>query len=161
MTPPGFRRCAPWLAALTLAVPGACGMASHAATMPIDDTGTVTVQPTMNLRWQELSPRQRRGDLMEGSTQLRVRLNVKPWMGRSGRIYLVLPAQLPGDIAASWTTTGRLLPGRVQSGSRTLVYAGTITAPVLEDTLVLSLAVDGRQMRQTYNLQFRFEIDED
>jgi hypothetical protein len=74
---------------------------------------------------------------------------------------MVLPAQLPGDIAASWTTTGRLLPGRVQSGSRTLVFAGTIASPVLEDTLVLSLAVDGRQMRQTYNLQFRFEIDED
>jgi hypothetical protein len=73
----------------------------------------------------------------------------------------VLPAQLPGDITATWTTTGRLLPGRVQSGSRTLVYTGAITAPVLEDTLMLSLAVDGKQMRQTYNLLFRFEIDED
>ena len=85
-----------------------------AATMPIDDSGTVTVQPTMNLRWQELSPRQRRGDLMEGAVQLRVRLNVKPWLGHSGRIYMVLPAQLPGDMTATWTTTGRLLPGRVQ-----------------------------------------------
>lgn len=138
----------------------AAGLA-QAATLPIDDTGTVAVQPTVNLRWQELSPRQRRGDLMDGATQLRVRLNVKPFIGKQGRIYMVLPAQLPGDIAASWTTTGRLLPGRVQSGSRTLVWSGTITAPVLEDTLMLSLAVDGRQMRQAYNLLFRFEIDED
>ncbi len=150
---------APRVAALALAAQ-VIASAAGAATMPIDDTGTVTVQPSVNLRWQELSPRQRRGDLMEGTTQLRVRLNVKPWIGQTGRIYMVLPAQLPGDITATWTTTGRLLPGRVQSGSRTLVYSGAITTPVLEDTLLLSLAVDGKQMRQTYNLLFRFEIDE-
>ncbi len=51
---------------------------------------------------------------MEGATQVRVRLNLKPWVGHTGRIYLVLPAQLPGNIEAAWTTTGRLLPGRVQ-----------------------------------------------
>ena len=133
---------------------------ARAATLPIDDTGTVTLQPTMNLRWQELSPRQRSGALMEGATQVRVRLNVEPWLGRSGKIYMVLPAQLPGDITASWTTTGRLLPGRVQAGSRTLVYSGTINSAVLEDTLMLSLTVDGRRMLQAYNLLFRFEIDE-
>jgi hypothetical protein len=133
---------------------------ARAATLPIDDTGTVTVQPTMNLRWQELSPRLRNSALMEGAMQVRVRLNVKPWLGRSGKIYMVLPAQLPGDITASWTTTGRLLPGRVQAGSRTLVYSGTINSEVLEDTLMLSLTVDGRRMLQTYSLLFRFEIDE-
>ena len=84
----------------------------RAATMPIDDTGTVTLQPTVNMRWQELSPRRRTSTLMEGATQVRVRLNLKPWVGRVGRIYMVLPAQLPGNIEAAWTTTGRLLPGR-------------------------------------------------
>jgi hypothetical protein len=133
----------------------------RAATLPIDDTGTVTVQPTLNLRWQELSPRHRNSDLMEGTTQVRVHLNVKPWMGRAGKIYMVLPAQLPGNINASWTTsTGRLLPGHVQSGSRALVYSGIITSAVLEDTLLLSITVDGKRMLQTYNLLFRFEIDE-
>ena len=131
-----------------------------AATLPIDDTGTVTMQPTMNVRWQELSPRLRNGSLMEGALQVRVRLNVKPWVGRTGKIYMVLPAQLPGDITAAWTTTGRLLPGRVQSGNRTLVYSGTINSAVMEDTLMLSLTVDGQRMLQTYNLLFRFEIDE-
>lgn len=150
---------APWTLALAFAAATAAS-GSGAATLPIDDTGTVTVQPTMNLRWQELSPRQRNGALMEGATQVRVRLNVKPWVGRTGKIYMVLPAQLPGDITAAWTTTGRLLPGRVQSGSRTLVYSGTINSAVLEDTLMLSLTVDGRRMLQTYNLLFRFEIDE-
>ena len=130
-------------------------------TKPIDDTGTVTLQPTVGMRWQELSPRRRTSTLMEGATQVRVRLNLKPWLGRTGRIYLVLPAQLPGNIEAAWTTTGRLLPGTVRVGGRTQVYAGPITAAVLEDTLTLTLTVDGTQMRQPYNLLFRFEMDED
>ena len=149
----------PWLVAIAFAA--ALGITgAGAATLPIDDTGTVTMQPTMNVRWQELSPRLRNGSLMEGALQVRVRLNVKPWVGRSGKIYMVLPAQLPGDITAAWTTTGRLLPGRVQSGNRTLVYSGTINSDVMEDTLMLSLTVDGQRMLQTYNLLFRFEIDE-
>ena len=80
----------------------ACAMAAKvwARTMPIDDTGTVTFQPTVNMRWQELSPRRRNSTLMEGATQVRVRLNLKPWVGRAGRIYMVLPAQLPGNIEA-------------------------------------------------------------
>jgi len=149
----------PWHVAIAFAASlGITG--AGAATLPIDDTGTVTMQPTMNVRWQELSPRLRNGSLMEGALQVRVRLNVKPWVGRSGKIYMVLPAQLPGDITAAWTTTGRLLPGRVQSGNRTLVYSGTINSAVMEDTLMLSLTVDGQRMLQTYNLLFRFEIDE-
>jgi len=150
---------APWAMALALTATLAAS-GGVAATLPIDDTGTVTMQPTMNVRWQELSPRLRNGSLMEGALQVRVRLNVKPWVGRSGKIYMVLPAQLPGDITAAWTTTGRLLPGRVQSGNRTLVYSGTINSDVMEDTLMLSLTVDGQRMLQTYNLLFRFEIDE-
>jgi hypothetical protein len=160
MTPARTPIRARWLAALAgVAALGAD--VAGAATLPIDDTGTVTLQPTMNVRWQELSPRLRNGALMEGATQVRVRLNVKPWVGHTGKIYMVLPAQLPGDITAAWTTTGRLLPGRVQSGNRTLVYSGTINSAVLEDTLMLSLTVDGQRMLQTYSLLFRFEIDEE
>ncbi len=160
MTPARTSIRAWWLAALAGAAAIGANVAG-AATLPIDDTGTVTMQPTMNVRWQELSPRLRNGALMEGATQVRVRLNVKPWVGHTGKIYMVLPAQLPGDITAAWTTTGRLLPGRVQSGNRTLVYSGTINSAVLEDTLMLSLTVDGQRMLQTYSLLFRFEIDEE
>ena len=146
---------------VTIAFAAALGATgAGATTLPIDDTGTVTMQPTMNVRWQELSPRLRNGALMEGAIQVRVRLNVKPWVGHTGKIYMVLPAQLPGDITAAWTSTGRLLPGRVQSGNRTLVYSGKINSDVMEDTLLLSLTVDGQRMLQTYNLLFRFEIDE-
>ena len=140
---------------------GAVSATARAATMPIDDTGTVTLQPTVGMHWQELSPRRRASTLMEGTTQVRVRLNLGPWVGHTGRIYMVLPAQLPGNIEAAWTTTGRLLPGRVQVGGRTQVYVGPITQAVLEETLTLTLTVDGTQMRQPYNVLFRFEMDED
>ncbi len=72
---------------------------------------------------------------MVGTTTIRVRLNVMPWLRRSGRIYLSLPAQQPGPIGASWVAQGRFLSGRVQSGNRVLVYAGPITTPFMEDVL--------------------------
>jgi hypothetical protein len=98
---------------------------------------------------------------MVGTLLLRVRLNVTPWLKRAGRIYLTLPAQQPGGITATWTTQGRLLPGQVVSGSRTLVYAGPISTPFIEDVVQLTVTVDGRRMLQSYPVNFRFEIDED
>ena len=148
------------MASMLIGAAMSCG-AAWAGTKPIDDTGTVTLQPTVGMRWQELSPRRRASSLMEGTTRLRVRLNLQPWVGHTGRIYMVLPAQLPGNIEATWTTTGRLPPGSVRAGSRAQVYAGPVTAAVLEDTLTLTLTVDGTRMLQSYNVFFRFEIDED
>ena len=98
---------------------------------------------------------------MIGTLQLRVRLNVTPWLRRIGRIYLVLPAQQPGAMTAAWTTQGRLLPGQLAAGYRTLVYAGPITTPFIEDVVQLTITVDGRRMLQTYPVNFRFEMDED
>ena len=67
-----------------------------------------------------------------------------------------------GALSASWTTGGRLLPGRVAAGSRTLVYSGPITSPFIEDTVQLTMNVDGRRLQQQlYHINFRFEMDED
>lgn len=150
---------APAVMALT-AILLICPFTAQARTSPIDDSGTATYQPTVAMRWQEISPRNPKSRLMQGATRVRVRLNLSPWLGHAGRIYMVVPAQLPGQIEASWTTQGKLLPGRATSGSRALVYAGPITTSLLEDTLELSITVDGTQMRQAYNLSFRFEFDE-
>ena len=62
------------LAMASMLIGGAMGCgAAWAGTKPIDDTGTVTLQPTVGMRWQELSPRRRASSLMEGTTRLRVR----------------------------------------------------------------------------------------
>ena len=97
---------------------------------------------------------------MIGTTTIRVRINVTPWLKRSGRIYLSLPAQQPGPIRLSWITQGRFLPGQVQSGNRMLIYSGPITTPFMEDTLTLQFVVDGTLMRRAVPVTYHFEMDE-
>lgn len=130
-------------------------------TSPIDDAGTLPYDAPLVLHWQQLSPRRPVNNTLTGTTSIRVRLNVGSWMHRAARIYLLLPAQSPGTLSASWTTQGRLLPGRITSGSRTLVYAGPVTTAFLEDVLQLTLNVDARQMNQLYHVNFQFQMDED
>jgi hypothetical protein len=134
--------------------------AALARTSAIDDSATLPYDAPMVLNWQQPAPRRPVNNTMTGTLTLHVKLNVAPWMKRSGRIYLVLPAQQPGAMSASWVTQGRLLPGRIVSGSRTLVYSGPISSPFIEDVLQLTLQVDGTSLRQAYRVNFSFEMDE-
>jgi hypothetical protein len=74
---------------------------------------------------------------------------------------MTLPQQATGQVVATWTTQGRLLPGTLRSGERTLVYAGPIDADTLEDTLGLSIQADGSDLSHGRQLAFSFEIDLD
>jgi len=131
-------------------------------TITIDDSGTAALEPSVSLRWKSAAPsRSGRDNLMVGTTTIRVRINLMPWLRRSGRIYLNLPAQPPGPLAASWITQGRFLPGQVHSGNRVLVYAGPIATPFMEDVLTVQFSVDGTLVRRTFPVTFHFEMDED
>ena len=134
---------------------------ASARTVAIDDSGTLPYNATLAMRWREISPRTRASTEMVGALDLRVRLNVSPWLKHRGHIYMVLPAQAPGAITANWTTNGRLLPGQVSTGGRALIYAGPITTAFIEDMVHLTVTVDGRRMVQSYPVSFRFEMDED
>jgi len=98
---------------------------------------------------------------MVGTTTVRVRINVLPWLRRAGRIYLVLPAQAPGPMTASWVTQGRFMPGQVRSGNRVLVYAGPITTPFMEDVVKFEFSVDGNLMQKAVPVSYHFEMDGD
>jgi hypothetical protein len=136
--------------------------AAPAKTITLDDSGTQSLEPSVSLRWKSVTPSQAGVDnLMVGTTTIRVRINVLPWLRHTGRIYLNLPAQQPGPLAVSWTTQGRFLPGRLQSGNRVLVYAGPIAAPFMEDVLTFRFSVDGTLVRRSFPLSFHFELDED
>ena len=100
-------------------------------------------------------------NVMLGTTTIRVRPNVMPWLRRSERIYLALPAQPPGPISLSWTTDGRFQPGQVASGNRVLVYAGPISAAFMEDTLTFQFKVAGTLMQRAVPVTYHFELDED
>ena len=144
-----FAYCIIWLAAAS----------AHAGTV-IDDSGTLPYNAALALHWRDAAPRGGAGNqMMTGTVQLRVRLNVSPWLRHTGHVYLVLPAQQPGAINASWTTQGRLLPGAVTAGGRSLVYAGPITTAYIEDVVFLTITVESRRMSQAYPDNFHFEMD--
>ena len=131
-------------------------------TQLVDDSGSLPYDAPLKLTWRSVAPRHGVPEnMLIGSTPLRVRLNIAPWLRHSGRIYLVLPVQPPGDLLATWTTQGHLLPGSVRPGGRTLVYSGRLTMPFIEDQLQLSVAVDAARLQQLTRLNFHFEIDED
>ncbi len=92
---------------------------------------------------------------------MQVRLNLAPWLKRNGRLFLVLPEQSLGQVRASWTTQGRLLPGSLVSGQRALVLAGPIMTPRLDETLVVKIETDGTRLGSAHRLNFHFEIDID
>jgi hypothetical protein len=134
---------------------------AQAKTTTIDDSGTQALEPSVTMRWKTTVPsRSGTDNLMVGTTTIRVRINVTPWLRRSGRIYLDLPAQQPGLITASWTAQGRFLSGQVHSGNRTLLYAGPIASPFIEDVLTFQFSVDGTLIRRPFPVTFHFEMDE-
>jgi hypothetical protein len=138
-----------------------CCAPAQANSITIDDSGTQALDPAVSMRWKTATPARSAADnVMIGTTTIRVRINVTPWLKRSGRIYLSLPAQQPGPIRLSWITQGRFLPGQVQSGNRMLIYSGPITTPFMEDTLTLQFVVDGTLMRRAVPVTYHFEMDE-
>jgi hypothetical protein len=136
--------------------------AALAKTTIIDDSGTQSLEPSVSMHWRAATPSRSAPDtMMVGTTTIRVRINVLPWLHRSGRIYLSLPAQQPGPITASWVTQGRFSSGQLHSGNRVLVYSGPISTPFMEDVLKFQFNVDGTLIRRAVPVSFHFEMDED
>ena len=134
---------------------------ADAATFRVDDSLTLPNETSTPMKWRSLAPNRAVGHAIEGSSVLTIRLNLAPWLNKVGRIYMGLPEQPIGPVTAEWSTQGKLLPGQLASGNRTLVYAGPIRTNLLEDTIVLRLQADGRRLAAPQRLQFYFEIDVD
>ena len=134
---------------------------AHGKTIPVDDSGSQALEPAVTMRWRSSAPRPGADDLMVGTTTIRVRVNVMPWLRRTVRMYLSLPAQRPGPIGLSWVAQGQFMSGQVRFGNRVLVYAGPITTPFMEDVLKFQFSVDGRLLPRAVPVTYHFEIDED
>jgi hypothetical protein len=134
---------------------------AQAVTYKVDDSASETVQVTSTARWLSLSPRRGANSEVQAQAVVRVRLNVKPWLGKQARIYLV---NTGGDALAfqmRWSTTGVLLPNQLLPGQRSLVYTGPVSVPQLADTLQIAVNTDGRYLAAPAALKFGFEIDVD
>ena len=131
---------------LTLFAAVALVQPARAATFAVDDSASYVHDANTAMKWKSVAPSRRSGNLVQGATLVTVRLNIAPWTNKVGKIYMALPQQSIGLVSAAWTTQGRLLPGQVISGNRTLVYAGPIRGAIIEDTIALTLEADGQRL---------------
>jgi hypothetical protein len=141
------------LLALATAAPAA------AATYRVDDTGTYLSQPTTPMRWRQLVPGRAGDHTVEGRVNVALRLNLSPWLNRQARLYMGLAPTEGEQMVATWRTQGRLLPGTVRGGGRTLVFEGVVRESFLQESIVLDLMADGRTVERAQSLQFFFEIE--
>ena len=130
------------LATLTLVVLLSSGQFwaadARATTFRVDDSGTIVSQAVVPMRWRQLVPGRGADHTVEASLRVAVRLNLARWLNQPVRVYMAL-APMPGEpVQASWRTQGRLLPGTLKSGARTLVYEGVARSASLEETLDLT-----------------------
>ena len=142
-------------ALLALARPALAG----AATYRVDDTGTYLSQPSTQMRWRQLAPGRAGDHAVEGRVTVALRLNLSPWLHRPARLYMGLAPTEGEQMVASWRTQGRLQPGTVRGGGRTLVFEGVVREPFLQDSRVLDRVADGRATDRAQSLQFFFEIE--
>jgi hypothetical protein len=134
--------------------------AAVAETHPLDDSLSHTVPPTAQMQWLP----QTRGDQaggMEAWVRVNIHIDTQDWIGRSGRVYMVLPRDETASLEAVWTTDGKLLAGRLVSGERALVYAGNITTSALRDQMLVRLRSGPDWQSNSRRLNFHFEIDVD
>jgi hypothetical protein len=134
---------------------------ASAETHRLDDSLSHTVPPNVQMQWLPLTPGQSYAGGMEAWLRVNIRIDTRNWIGRSGRIFMVLPRDQASNIEAVWTTQGRLQPGRLVSGERTLVFAGTIPGATLEDQMQVRLRSNADWASNSRRLNFHFELDVD
>ena len=143
---------------LHAATPTSPLVASKVGSAIIDDSATVVLDGTPAMSWRSVTPKSRDNAIV-GRTRVNVRLATTPWLGKTGKIYMVLPAETTGSVKIAWRGQGLLLDGQLAPGGRTLVYSGVIREKRMEDVLDVQIEADGVRLRDTQQLRFHFEID--
>jgi hypothetical protein len=124
----------------------------------IDDSATVVLDSTPAMTWRSVTPKNRDNAIV-GRTRVNVRLATTPWLGKTGKIYMVLPVESTGTVKIKWRSQGLLLDGQLAPGGRTLVYSGVIRERRMEDVLDVQIEADGTRVSNAQQLRFHFEID--
>ena len=127
----------------------------------LDDSLSHTVPPNVQMQWLPVARGQRGAAAMEAWVTVNIRIDTSEWVGRSGRVYMVMSRDEVSPIEAVWTTQGRLQSGRMVSGERALVYAGVLRGATLEDQMQVRLRSSADWQSQTRRLNFHFEFDAD
>jgi hypothetical protein len=133
----------------------------------LDDSASPRHVVNVETRWlhaeEGLTPDQLNA-LVATVTNLEFRLDTSRYVGKRGRIWLVLPDVVPGlrspeALRVEWTTRGTFLSGSAFAGQRTLVYEGPIRQASLHEALDLRIYLDARHLEANLRLDPMFEID--
>lgn len=150
-----MKRC---LALLMMALP----VLASASPIRLDDSGSHTVPPHVQLQWRHV-PGSSRGpgqaDVMEAMVRVAVQIDTSAHAGKTGRIYMVLPADGGSALVLQWQSEGRLLPGRLRPGERALVYQGPLPESRLADQLRVLVQSDGQWATASRRLSVHFELE--
>ena len=111
------------------------------------------------LRWRSALPSRTASNLLDATLDVRIVLNLAPWVGKPARIYLVMPPLPQSSLSVQWATAGTLLPGRLSGGQRQLVFQGIVPGARIEDTLRVTAVADARDMVTPPRVNFTFEIE--
>jgi hypothetical protein len=152
-------RAVVWSLATAALLIAAQPAAQAASTVRVDDSGTIVDQPVVAMRWRKPVPSRAQDNNVDAEIRVALRLNMAAFLNQPVRLFMGL-APVTGDpVSASWRTQGRLLPGTVRSGGRTLIFNGVASSARLEETIDMTLTTDGRNLATTQTLQFYFEVD--
>lgn len=134
--------------------------------------GSFFPNPHPELRSQWLSPRMAGkadidSQIVATAENIELRLAIPPaFVGPNIRlrIYIGLPAQLPGmrnasSVEYAWQAQRQFLSGSVRSGQRALLFEGTASSNVLSDILSVRITADGRELLGVIHMEPFYEIE--
>ena len=140
---------------------------AHAATK-LDDSASPRARIDIKPRWQyeegEMAGKQRLHAMLAEAKNVEIRLNTSAYVGKRGRIYLVIPEFIsglrsPDAMRVEWRGRGVFQSGTVLPGARALIYDGPISKPMTGDTLDFTIQFDSRYMAGGLRFDPIFEID--
>ncbi|QCB47796.1 hypothetical protein [Hydrogenophaga sp. PAMC20947] len=126
----------------------------------LDDALSHTVPASAQMQWRAQTGAEPDAGV-EAWVRVNVRIDTSDWVGRTGRVYMVLPRDQASSMEAEWTTNGTLRAGRLVSGERALVYAGRIAGSTLQDQIQVRLRSAPDWETSSRRLNFYFELDVD
>lgn len=128
-------------------------------TFAVDDSMSQVLSPAAQLIWRQPLPSRQAPPLLDARTDVRIVLNLTPWIGKTARIYMRMPVLPQSSLSVQWTTSGVLSPGRLTGGQRQLVFQGVVPGGRLEDTMHLTAIADSRDPVTPSRVNFSFEIE--
>jgi hypothetical protein len=134
-------------------------LAAGWATYAVDDSMSQVQAGAAALRWRHALPSSSESSLLDATLDVRVVLNLGPWVGKTARIYMLMPPVPQSSLTVQWTTRGVLLPGRLSGGQRQLVFQGVVPGARLEDSMRVLASVDARDPATPQRVNFSFEIE--